>query len=948
MAEPRTTAKHRSAVTGWLPHSGNSSWLVWIGFAMALVAAAVVVWSALGNPNNFAERTDWITHTQNVLEVLRVAKADAFFGVAAVQEYYRTGDLKQLEGLPGDFFWLQHQLAALRTLTSDNPAEQGRVEHLDRLINRLVTLSRQLTLMARTHSVTQVAAEPDSAELSGGFGEVTRILREMTADEDRLMTLRTEAVRATSRRSVAAITTGSVVILWLLILGFHAIRLSARARGSAEDLGASREKLQKLNATLEQRVTERTAALLEQTSLVSSIFQSVPEAMMTRTTEGIITSWNPGAERLFGYTAAEIIGRSARVLMPAGEHWLFDPRTDSDKRRATQTSEAKRLRKDGTVLEVVVTVAAIRPVGGQVAGYAVIYHDNAQSKRAQAEMQAARDLALEAVRVRSEFLTTVSHEVRTPLNAIIGLTELLLLSDLSPVQHQQADQVRSSGELLLTIVKDILDFSKLDAGKVALEKVRFSLDHLVEETIHDFVPTAAHKGIELALFVAPEITGNLRGDPNRLRQILNNLLSNAVKFTRQGEVSLSVAKAQEIGNDVLLSFEVRDSGIGIPREDQGRLFQPFVQADSSTARKYGGTGLGLVIAASLVKQMGGEIGFESESAKGSTFHFTARLGRDIAETGAAKLTLGEESFAGTRAIVVTPSATNRRMLSEHLSLWGISNMSMNTAAGALKELREATARGGPFHLALVEATLVEVGGPTLIEEIKRGRHHRQADQAVAIAQLSDGALAGESAGRDSAARARQARDNRDGEPGCAQIRRRAGGRRQPGEFLTRPDSTGEARLFGGDCQRRLWRARSGCAQALRHHPDGLRNAGHGRLLGHRRNQTARKFRPPCDHNRDDCPCDGEHAGALSGLRHGRLSRQAGKAAAARRDAGSMGVRRIRRQTNRGDAGCAVGRTGAGACAAGQTWQQLSKERVRSLDDQGTAFAFEHTGRGRVS
>ena len=719
MAEPRTTAKHRSAVTGWLPHSGNSSRLVWIGFATALVAAAVVVWSALGNPNNFAERTNWITHTQNVLEVLRVAKADAFFGVAAVQEYYRTGDLKQLEGLPGDFFWLQHQVAALRILTSDNPAEQGRVEHLDRLINRLVNLSRQLTLMARTHSVTQVAAEPDSAELSGGFGEVTRILREMTADEDRLMTLRTEAVRATSRRSVAAITTGSVVILWLLILGFHAIRLSARARESAEDLGASREKLQKLNATLEQRVTERTAALLEQTSLVSSIFQSVPEAMMTRTTEGIITSWNPGAERLFGYTAAEIIGRSARVLMPAGEHWLFDPRTDSDKRRATQTSEAKRLRKDGTVIEVVVTVAAIRPVGGQVAGYAVIYHDNAQGKRAQAEMQAARDLALEAVRVRSEFLTTVSHEVRTPLNAIIGLTELLLLSDLSPVQHQQADQVRSSGELLLTIVKDILDFSKLDAGKVVLEEVRFSLDHLVEETIHDFVPTAAHKGIELALFVAPEITGNLRGDPNRLRQILNNLLSNAVKFTRQGEVSLSVAKAQEIGNDVLLSFEVRDSGIGIPREDQGRLFQPFVQADSSTARKYGGTGLGLVIAASLVKQMGGEIGFESESAKGSTFHFTARLGRDIAETGAVKLTLGEESFAGTRAIVVTPSATNRRMLSEHLSLWGISNMSMNTAAGALKELREATARGGPFHLALVEATLVEVGGPTLIEEIKR-------------------------------------------------------------------------------------------------------------------------------------------------------------------------------------------------------------------------------------
>ncbi len=606
MAEPRTTAKRRSIVTGWLPHLSNSSRLVWIGFATALVAAAIVIWSALGNPNSFAERSDWITHTQNVLEVLEVARADAFFGVAATQEYYRSGDQKRLDGLPADFFWLQHQAAALRTLTADNPVQQRRVDQLDRLIERQVTLGRQLTEMALTHSLAQVAAAPEAAELSSGFGEVARILREMTAEEDRLMRLRTAAVRTASRRSVATIATGAVVIFWLLILGFHAIRLSARARESARDLAASREKLQGLNATLEQQVTERTAALLE------------------------------------------------------------------------------------------------------------------------------------AVRVRSEFLTSMSHEVRTPLNAIIGLTELLLLSDLSPAQHQQADQVRSSGELLLTLVKDILDFSKLDAGKVVLEEVSFSLDHLVEETIHDFVPIAAHKGIELALFVTPGITGNLRGDPNRLRQILNNLLSNAVKFTRQGEVSLSIAKLQKIDNDVVLSFEVRDSGIGIPREVQARLFQPFVQVDSSTARKYGGTGLGLVIAASLVEQMGGEIGFESESTKGSTFHFTARFERDIAAAGTTKLNLEEDSFAGTRAMVIAPSATNRRMLSEYLTLWDISNMSMNSAASALKELREAAVRGAPFHLALVDATLAEVGGPTLIEQIK----HDPALAAIKVLAIGPLAPAG--------------------------------------------------------------------------------------------------------------------------------------------------------------------------------------------------------------
>jgi PAS domain S-box-containing protein len=487
-----------------------------------------------------------------------------------------------------------------------------------------------------------------------------------------------------------------------------------------QNTAKSREKLQNLNATLEQRVSERTAALLEQISLISSIFHAVPYGMMTLTNEGIVTSWNAGAERLFGYTASEIIGKSAGMLVPAGEQWLIDRGAEDGNRRATQTSEARRLRKDGTAIDVVVASVAIRPAEGPVTGFAVIYHDNTQDKLAQTEMKAARDLALEAARVRSEFLTSMSHEVRTPLNAIIGLTELLLLSELSPAQYQQAGQIRSSGELLLTIVKDILDFSKLAAGKVVLEEVRFSLDHLVEETIHDFVAPAAHKGIELALFVAPGITGSLRGDPNRLRQILNNLLSNAVKFTDHGEVSLSVAKLQDIDNELLLSFEVRDSGIGIPNEVQKRLFQPFVQADSSTARKYGGTGLGLVIAASLVKQMGGEIGFESESATGSIFHFTARFERCSAHGGdTTKLMLREDSFAGTRAMIVTPSATNRRMLSEYLSRWGISNMSMNTAASALKELREAAARGDPFHLALVEATLAEVGGPTLVEEIKR-------------------------------------------------------------------------------------------------------------------------------------------------------------------------------------------------------------------------------------
>jgi len=290
-----------------------------------------------------------------VLKVLGVAKSNTFSAVIAVQEYYRSGDPKRLDGLMGDIFGLQHQAAALRALTTDNPVELRRVDEIDRVIDRLVTLGPQLERLALTHSLAQVATRPEAAELSGGFEEMMRTLGAMTAEEDRVMRRQTEAARMASKRNVAAIATGSVMILWLLIIGFHAIRLSIRASENADDLAASREKLQKLNATLEQRVIERTAALFEQTNMITSIFESIPDGMMTITGDGIITSWNPGAERLFGYTAAEIIGESAGVLMAEGEQWLIDLGAEGENRRPAEIAEARRLRKDGTIIDLVVS-----------------------------------------------------------------------------------------------------------------------------------------------------------------------------------------------------------------------------------------------------------------------------------------------------------------------------------------------------------------------------------------------------------------------------------------------------------------------------------------------------------------------------------------------------------------------------------------------------------------
>ena len=251
-----------------------------------------------------------------------------------------------------------------------------------------------------------------------------------------------------------------------------------------------------------------------------------------------------------------------------------------------------------------------------------------EARRAEEEVARARDLALETVRLRLEFVHNVNHELRTPLHQMLGMAGLLMLDeDLNPEQREEIGVIASSGELLLAIVNDILDFSKLSAGKVVLEKLDFNLVDLMEGVIDSFAEAVRAKKVALAMSMDAALPATLQGDPDRLRQILNKLIENAIKFSSAGDVLVRVTKAEEAADEVLVRFEVIDTGIGIPLELQARLFQPFVQADGSNTRRYGGTGLGLVISAQLVEQMRGEIGFDSEPGKGSNFHFTARLAK---------------------------------------------------------------------------------------------------------------------------------------------------------------------------------------------------------------------------------------------------------------------------------------------------------------------------------
>ncbi|MBL3601821.1 MAG: PAS domain S-box protein [gamma proteobacterium endosymbiont of Lamellibrachia anaximandri] len=454
-------------------------------------------------------------------------------------------------------------------------------------------------------------------------------------------------------------------------------RVEERTRelqNAKEQAEKANRSLQNAHAQLEQRVEQRTSELKQSEERTRAIIDSAADGIIVIDGKGIVETFSPSAETIFGYDASEVAGNNINILMPEptrSEHdsYLASYLPGRESKVISNRVEVTGLRKNGDAFPMELSVSEL--LVGDKKMFVGITRDTTERKQAEQAMAEAKEAAEASAQARSDFLANMSHEIRTPMNAIIGMSKLALGTDLNPKQHNFIEKVHYSAELLLGIINDILNISKIEAGKLEIEKVNFQLQSVLGNVSNLIGVGEAEQNLELIVEVADDIPDELIGDPLRLGQILINLGNNAVKFTQQGRISINVMLEDRKDNQLTLHFCVSDTGIGISPEHQQKLFQSFSQADSSTSRRYGGTGLGLTISKRLTELMGGKIWVVSQPDKGSDFHFTVQLEVGDAEQqtetdlDAKDKQIG--NFSGARVLLVEDNEINQELTKELLS-----------------------------------------------------------------------------------------------------------------------------------------------------------------------------------------------------------------------------------------------------------------------------------------
>jgi len=440
-----------------------------------------------------------------------------------------------------------------------------------------------------------------------------------------------------------------------------------------------------------------------------SLLESTPDPMVIVDTHGKITMANRQALSFFGYGQDELVGHSVELLIPprfrGGHSALFNGYVNHNETRPMGSGrELYALTRDGNEVAVEISLSPIQTDDGVLIASAL--RDITKRKLAEELLREAMQQAEEATRMKSDFLANMSHEIRTPMNAIIGLSHLVMKSDMTPRQRDYLKKIQDSSQHLLGIINDILDFSKIEAGKLSMEHIEFDLENVlgnVSGLIHD---KANDKGLELIFDVAPDVPNTLIGDPLRIGQVLINFGSNAIKFTEQGEINIVVRKIEDTGQEVLLKFSVKDTGIGLNQEQMDKLFQSFQQADTSTTRKYGGTGLGLAICKSLAEMMDGEVGVNSRLDKGSEFWFTARLGK----TKQRRILAPHPDLRGKRVLVVDDNEHARAVLVDLLTSLTFRVGEAYSGRNAIEVVKQAASEGEPYDAVFIDWQMPNMDG----------------------------------------------------------------------------------------------------------------------------------------------------------------------------------------------------------------------------------------------
>ncbi len=469
-------------------------------------------------------------------------------------------------------------------------------------------------------------------------------------------------------------------------------------------------------------ITERKQAEKE-IYLYGQALKSINEAVYIADMENKIIYINEAFTNIYGYTREEMIGKTIEIIRSAKNPSEVIKEILSKTMAGGWQGELLNRRKDGGEFPIFLSTSVVLDDKGESMGFVGTAVDITDRVRAKKELQNAKETAEALTRLKSDFLANMSHEIRTPMNGVIGMTGLLMDTELTNQQREYAEMVKISAESLLTIINDILDFSKIGADKIELEILDFDLRTTLEDLNDMMAISANRKGLELVLFIDPDVPSLLQGDPGRLRQVLTNLMSNAIKFTQHGEVALLITLESEKKTEATIHFAVRDTGIGIPANKVNGLFEAFTQADVSTTRKFGGTGLGLSITKSLVELMGGQIGVDSETGKGSTFWFTVSLKKQTAQKKLEQTIKSEipSSLAGTRILAVDDNDTNRKVLAGMLTSWKCEYDLASDAQSAFDKLKEAADKKTPYQIAILDMLMPEINGATLGKMIKANR-----------------------------------------------------------------------------------------------------------------------------------------------------------------------------------------------------------------------------------